>query len=102
MRPEVFVPREKSIHDLLDLLGVLGMPMAEAVKGAELASFGGQVENLRHYPQGCLMDLGLNLNLLVERLLQERVMEFGRKLKLFQCGQQRRGPCRPGCVTAHV
>jgi hypothetical protein len=45
MRPEVFVPREKRIHDLLDLLRVVGMPMAEAVQGAELASFGGQIED---------------------------------------------------------
>ena len=46
MRPEVFVPREKRIHDLFDPLRVVGMPMAEAVKGAKLASFGGQIEDL--------------------------------------------------------
>jgi hypothetical protein len=46
MRPEVFVPREKRIHDLFDLLWVVCMPMAEAVQGAELASFGGQIEDL--------------------------------------------------------
>jgi hypothetical protein len=39
------VPREKRIYDLLDLFRVLGMPMAEAVKSAELASFGGQNED---------------------------------------------------------
>ena len=41
MRPEIFMPRKERINDLLDLLGVLSMPMAKAVKGAELASFGG-------------------------------------------------------------
>jgi len=40
------VPREKRIYDLLDLFGVVGMPMAEAVKGAELASLGGQIKDL--------------------------------------------------------
>jgi hypothetical protein len=42
MRPQVFMPHEKCIHDLLDLLRVVGMPMAEAMQGAELASFGGK------------------------------------------------------------
>ena len=36
MGPKVIVPYKKRIHDLLDLFWVLGMPMAEAVKGAEL------------------------------------------------------------------
>jgi hypothetical protein len=46
MRPEVFVSRDKRIHDLVYLLRVVGMPMAKAVKGAELAKFGGQIEDL--------------------------------------------------------
>jgi hypothetical protein len=46
MRREVCVPREKRIHDLLDLLRVMGMPMAEAVQSAELASFGRQIKDL--------------------------------------------------------
>ena len=44
MRSESFVPREKRIHDLLHLLRVVGM--AEAVKGAELAKFGGHIKYL--------------------------------------------------------
>ena len=46
MRPEIFVPRDKRINNLFDPLRVVGMPMAEAVKGAELAKFGGQIEDL--------------------------------------------------------
>jgi hypothetical protein len=29
-QPEVFVPTEKRIHDLLDLLRMVGIPMTEA------------------------------------------------------------------------
>jgi len=46
MRPEVFVAREKRIHNLFDLFRVVGVPMAKAVKGAELANFGRQIKNL--------------------------------------------------------
>ena len=46
MRSQVFAPSDKRIHDLLYLLRVVSMPMAEAVKGADLAKFGGQIEDL--------------------------------------------------------
>jgi hypothetical protein len=62
MGAEVFVAREKRIYDPSDLLRVLAVPMAEAVKGTELARFRRQIENLRHYAQGRLVDLRLNLS----------------------------------------